>query len=319
MDIQVPAAADEFLEVPLDLIDPDPEQPRKTFRTSDIRELADSIRNVGMVQPVLVRKNGDRFILIAGERRFRAMQLLERETINAIVRSLDDPHTLRLLQLVENEDREPLTALELALAIRADIDETGISAGTLADQLGWSKAKVSDHLTVSRAPSYVHHFGKEFFVRAPKRDTDEQTEEGERAMHDYRRPPLSFVHLTLLARFDKSIKKVDAARKKEDGGARTLNAEKLVRRMGERASMQEWSRRRLEDGIKAELDKLAAGGPRGSAEPTKAKRARSFVTKDRASFTLADLSSMEAGQKDLFSKQLTELLKDHFQTVVISN
>src|SRR2546421_360298 len=108
-------------EVPIDLIDPNPFQPRRVFRDETLNELAASIRSTGVVQPVVLRRStqsGDRYQLVAGERRWRAAQLAALRIVPAIVRSLTDREALELA-LTENLLREDLNALEVARAYEA--------------------------------------------------------------------------------------------------------------------------------------------------------------------------------------------------------
>jgi ParB family chromosome partitioning protein len=106
---------DEILQLDLASIQPNPFQPRREFTEAELTELAASIREHGVLQPVIVRRRGDVFQLIAGERRLRACQMLALATIPALVRDADDSQLLELA-LIENIQREDLNPMELARA-----------------------------------------------------------------------------------------------------------------------------------------------------------------------------------------------------------
>lgn len=145
--LDAPADATGVREIPLDLIDPDPEQPRKTFDQAKLLELAESIKAHGIIQPVVLRTVGDRFELIAGERRWRAAGLAKLATVPAIIR---DDLSARA-QMVENLQREDLSAFEIYRVIAAELD-AGTSQKELAAQYGKSKQWLSDYAAVAKMP-----------------------------------------------------------------------------------------------------------------------------------------------------------------------
>lgn len=145
--LDAPADAAGVREIPLDLIDPDPEQPRKTFDQAKLLELAESIRAHGVIQPVVLRTAGDRFELIAGERRWRAAALAKLASVPAIIR---DDLTARA-QMVENLQREDLSAFEIYRAVAAELD-AGASQKELAAEYGKSKQWLSDYAAVAKMP-----------------------------------------------------------------------------------------------------------------------------------------------------------------------
>lgn len=145
--LNAPADAAGVREIPLDLIDPDPEQPRKNFDQAKLLELAESIKAHGVIQPVVLRTSGDRFELIAGERRWRAAALAKLETVPAIIR---DDLSARA-QMVENLQREDLSAFEIYRVIAAELD-AGTSQKELATAYGKSKPWVSDYAAVAKMP-----------------------------------------------------------------------------------------------------------------------------------------------------------------------
>lgn len=141
--------------VPLSLIDANPAQPRTTIRAEALDQLARSIQESGVVQPILVRPaaNG-RFQIIAGERRFRAAQKLGLSTIPAVVRTVADDRVLEFA-LVENIQREELTPIEEAQALRRLQDELGLTQEALAAKVGKDRATVANTIRLLRLPAEV--------------------------------------------------------------------------------------------------------------------------------------------------------------------
>jgi len=132
-------------EIPVDEITPNPFQPRKTFGAATLDELKTSIGEYGVLVPIIVRRRGDRYELIAGERRWRACAALKRPTIPAIVRASDDRQTLEFA-IVENLQRENLNALEEAAGFQHLIDEYDLTQDELARRLGKSRPAVANTL-----------------------------------------------------------------------------------------------------------------------------------------------------------------------------
>ncbi|MDP2871275.1 MAG: ParB/RepB/Spo0J family partition protein [Bacillota bacterium] len=139
------AGPDELRNIPVGDVDPNPHQPRSGFDEQRLQELAASIREHGVVQPVLVRPIGDRFELVAGERRWRAAQVAGLETVPAMVRALNDRQSLELA-LVENLQREDLNALEQARAFRELMLLLGATQEQVAERLGLSRPAVANAL-----------------------------------------------------------------------------------------------------------------------------------------------------------------------------
>ncbi|HMJ88496.1 MAG TPA: ParB/RepB/Spo0J family partition protein, partial [Candidatus Acidoferrum sp.] len=136
-----PAVADSrdrVLRVPLARIKPSPLQPRKDFTSESLQELAASIKEQGIVQPLIVREMGDHFELIAGERRWRASQLLNLPEVPVIVREADDRSVLELA-LIENLQRENLNAMEEALGYQQLIDQFQLRQEDVATKVGKSR------------------------------------------------------------------------------------------------------------------------------------------------------------------------------------
>jgi ParB family chromosome partitioning protein len=148
------AQAGELIHVPLGSIHPNARQPRRRIDAESIAALGESIRAQGVVQPVVVRRVGEGYELIAGERRWRAAKAAGLATLPAVVRQSDDRESL-LLALVENVAREDLSAVEEARAYAVLQDEFGLSLGELAERLGRSKPAVSNRLRLLELPDDV--------------------------------------------------------------------------------------------------------------------------------------------------------------------
>ena len=126
-------------------IDPNYEQPRKTFDEDALKELADSIRVHGVIQPIVVTPIGKRFMIIAGERRFRASKLAGKSEIPAIVRNYT-PQQIKEISLIENLQREDLSPIEAARAIKTLMTEFNMTQEVAADRIGKSRSAVANTL-----------------------------------------------------------------------------------------------------------------------------------------------------------------------------
>jgi ParB family transcriptional regulator, chromosome partitioning protein len=144
-------AGDAVQVVPLTRIHPSPLQPRKDFPPQALQELADSIREKGIVQPLLVRERDGHFEIIAGERRWRAAQLLGLAGAPVIVRQADDRTALELA-LIENLQRENLNPMEEALGYRQLIDQFKLSQEEAAAKVGKSRVAVANSLRLLHLP-----------------------------------------------------------------------------------------------------------------------------------------------------------------------
>src|SRR5262245_22255926 len=146
--------AAELMHVAVDQIDPNPFQPRTQFDPAELAALADSLRQHGMLQPVLVRPVGERYQLIAGERRHRAAIEAQLHEIPARVMELDDQRVSELA-MVENLQREDLSALEKAAAFRSYLDTYGGTQEELAGRLGLDRSTVTNLLRLLDLPGEV--------------------------------------------------------------------------------------------------------------------------------------------------------------------
>jgi ParB family transcriptional regulator, chromosome partitioning protein len=142
------------LEVDLDRILPNPRQPRLQMEQGPLEELAQSIRANGIIQPILVRRSGDRFEIIAGERRWRAAQIAGLLRVPVIVREIADDRLLQVA-LIENIQRENLNPIDEATAYRRLLDECAMTQEALADSVGKDRASIANHLRLLRLPADV--------------------------------------------------------------------------------------------------------------------------------------------------------------------
>ena len=152
--IEEGAPAGQLLELDVDAIDPNPRQPRGRLNEEAFAELVASVRRDGVVQPVIVRPHGDRYELIAGERRWRAARAAGLARLPALVRDAGDRESLALA-LVENVVREQLNAVEQARAYARLADEFGLSQTEIAESVGRSRAGVANAIRLLDLPDDV--------------------------------------------------------------------------------------------------------------------------------------------------------------------
>jgi ParB family chromosome partitioning protein len=138
-------------EIDIDLIEPNPEQPRTMFAEDSLEELARSIRANGVVQPIVVRRFGSRYQIVAGERRWRASQRAELRRIPAVVKEVPDEKLLELA-LIENIQRQELNPIEEAKAYRKLIETVGLTQETVAEQVGKERSIITTALRLLRLP-----------------------------------------------------------------------------------------------------------------------------------------------------------------------
>jgi ParB family chromosome partitioning protein len=143
---------DGLRELPLDLIKPNPRQPRRDFDEQALTELAESIRSRGLLQPIVVRQlAGGHYELLAGERRLRAARIAELEQIPAVIRKADDWERLDLA-LAENMAREDLNAVEQARACALLVEDLGLTKGEVGRRVGRSRASISNLIRLLELP-----------------------------------------------------------------------------------------------------------------------------------------------------------------------
>ena len=145
----------EMIEnISVDQLNPGQYQPRKRFDEESLQELADSIIEQGLMQPIIVRKSENNFEIIAGERRWRAAKLAKVDTIPVIVRDIND-RTASVIALIENMQRVDLSSIEEAEGIKKMIDEFGMTHEEASDAVGKSRSAVSNLLRLLQLTDFV--------------------------------------------------------------------------------------------------------------------------------------------------------------------
>ena len=151
------ARTSDVLRIPVDMVEANPRQPRTKFDAEALEELASSIRTLGLIQPITVRKVSEgRYQIISGERRFKACRMAGMSMIPAYVRETDDQGMLEMA-LVENIQRENLDPIETALGYRRLIDECNLTQEVMADRVGKKRASVTNTLRLLKLPVKVQH------------------------------------------------------------------------------------------------------------------------------------------------------------------
>lgn len=154
----------EMAEVAISSIEPNPLQPRTAFDEEALQELASSIAQLGVIQPITLRRRADgKYTIISGERRWRASQLAGLETLPAYIREVDDEN-LHAMALVENIQRQDLNAIEIALGMQRLVEECGLTQEAMAEKVGKKRSTVSNYLRLLSLPSEVQLALKEGLV-----------------------------------------------------------------------------------------------------------------------------------------------------------
>ena len=154
-ELSAGAAGETVVQLDLSLVDSNPWQPRRKFDDDEILELSQSIQKQGLLQPITVRRNADRFQIIAGERRVRACRLLNMERIPALVKDRVSDRMMAELGLIENLQRVDLNPVEESRAMMQLVENYGYTHDQLAEQLGRSRAAVTNALRLLRLPDEV--------------------------------------------------------------------------------------------------------------------------------------------------------------------
>lgn len=144
----------EMTEIAISEIIPNPTQPRTEFDEEALEELADSIRQLGLIQPITVKREGEKYIIISGERRWRAAEKAELKRLPAYIREVDDT-TLHAMALVENIQREDLNAIEISLGMQRLVEECGLTQEALAERLGKKRSTVANYLRLLNLPEEI--------------------------------------------------------------------------------------------------------------------------------------------------------------------
>lgn len=149
-----PLGKNKLVDLDIDSIHPNPYQPRKSFGKSALQQLADSMKEDGIIQPVVVFKRDGKYFLVVGERRWRAAQLLHWEKIPALVKEFSD-NDVMAKALIENIQREALNAIEIAEGIEALIAQSGEGQQETAERLGMNRATLANFLRLLKLPEPI--------------------------------------------------------------------------------------------------------------------------------------------------------------------
>lgn len=150
-----PQGSSTINEIPLSQIEANPNQPRREFDQTALQELANSIREIGIIQPITLRQVADdRYQIIAGERRWRASQMVGLTAIPAYIRTIKDENVMEMA-LVENIQREDLNAIEIALAYEHLLSSTGMTQEKVSERVGKSRTAIANYLRLLKLPAQV--------------------------------------------------------------------------------------------------------------------------------------------------------------------
>ena len=164
MDDVQPSGSSAINEIAIDLIKPNPDQPRINFDEEALEELATSIRELGIIQPLTLRSaEAGTYMIISGERRYRAAKLAGLDTVPAYVRTANDSE-LTEMALIENIQREDLNAIEIALGMQRLIDECNLTQEALSEKVGKKRSTVSNYMRLLKLPNEVQLALKEGLI-----------------------------------------------------------------------------------------------------------------------------------------------------------
>ncbi|MFB6342469.1 ParB/RepB/Spo0J family partition protein [Saccharicrinis sp. FJH2] len=189
---------DMFDEVEVNLIEANPFQPRTVFEEQALEELADSIAKIGVISPITLRKQGDKYQIIAGERRFRASKKAGLEKIPAYIRKAGDDSMLEMA-LVENIQREDLDAIEIALSYQRLMDEFDLTQDVVSKRVGKKRATIANYLRLLKLPAEI-----QLGIR------DRKIQMGHaRAILGIEEPPTQLMVYEQILEYDFSVRKVE--------------------------------------------------------------------------------------------------------------
>ena len=151
-----PQDTSDVLRIPVGLIEPNPYQPRMSFASEAMQELSDSIRTFGLIQPITVRRKGEKYQIISGERRYRACIMAGMDMIPAYIRDASEQGMLEMA-IVENIQRENLDPIEVAMSYQRLMEECRLTQEQMADRVGKKRASVANQLRLLKLPAKVQH------------------------------------------------------------------------------------------------------------------------------------------------------------------
>ena len=152
-----------FNEIEIDLIDPNPFQPRTNFNTSDLEELTSSIDKLGLIQPITIKKNDGRFTLISGERRLKAFKKLSKKSIPAYIRLANDQESLEMA-LVENIQRKNLDPIEIAISYSRLTEELKISHEEMSKRVGKDRTTITNYIRLLKLDPIIQSGLRDNFI-----------------------------------------------------------------------------------------------------------------------------------------------------------
>ena len=164
-DTGAEALVGNIMEVPIEDIFPNPDQPRTHFDEKALQELSESIKVLGIIQPITVRKEGQKYKIISGERRYRASKLAGLKTIPAYIRLVNDQELLEMA-LVENIQREDLDPIEVALTYQRLLEEIGLTQDSLSQRVGKERSTITNSLRLLRLSPDVQQAVREGVISA---------------------------------------------------------------------------------------------------------------------------------------------------------
>ena len=153
-DVKTSTVTAEIAYIPISQISANPDQPRKDFDEESLKELAQSIEAHGIITPITVNKKGNKYIIIAGERRYRASKMAGLKEIPAYIRIVTLEETMEM-SLIENIQREDLNSIEIALSLQALLEQTKLTQEELSKKLGKNRATISNYVRLLKLPAEV--------------------------------------------------------------------------------------------------------------------------------------------------------------------
>ncbi|MGL4364188.1 MAG: ParB/RepB/Spo0J family partition protein [Bacteroidales bacterium] len=156
-EMPVNVKSDLVKEIPLDEIEPNPSQPRVNFDEEQLAELANSIKELGIIQPIVVRPSGNnKYQIISGERRWRASRMVKLKTVPVYVRDVND-RDRQLMAMVENVQRKDLDAMEIAIGYQLLLTEYNLTQEEVAKQVGQKRSTVANYMRLLKLPEQIQH------------------------------------------------------------------------------------------------------------------------------------------------------------------
>lgn len=224
-------------EIDINAIGINPNQPRREFTEEGLQELADSIREIGIVQPITLRDNGDgSYMIIAGERRFRAAKIAGLQTVPAYIRTADDESIMEMA-LIENIQREDLNSMEIALAYQHLLEQYDLTQESLSKRVGKKRTTVANYLRLLKLPAQVQ-------VALQNKEIDMGHARALLALDD---PKKQLKLFNEIQKNDYSVRKVEEMAKAINEGETVRGKDKVISRVGKLPEEYQPLRQHLSD------------------------------------------------------------------------